>query len=418
MGDEKMNRLVSRNLLFLLALLVSTSLAMATDSAAQRIELTFFWSSECPHCHEALPFLQKLAREDTSLTIQSYNLNEDPQYFELYREMAARFGQEPMAVPAFFVGNEMIVGYDNEKGKGAEIVRAIRRARAGDGGEPSTGIFLDVPILGRLDAQRLSLPAITVLIGFLDAFNPCAFFALLFLLSLVGHARSRGKVLLIGGVFVATSGVVYFSFMAAWFNAFLVFGEMALLTRAAGVVAILVGVVQAKDFFWFRRGLSLSIPEGVKPGLFRRMRNLTAAASLPVLFGSTVFLALVASAYEILCTVGLPMVFTRVLTLHALSISVYYGYLLLYNFVYILPLLAIVITFAFTMSSRKLQEGEGRFLKLVSGMMMLALGTVLLLYPPWLTRPLVAIGLVAGSLAGAFVVASLGRALLRGRQKK
>ncbi|EFL50902.1 glutaredoxin [Solidesulfovibrio fructosivorans JJ]] len=416
MGDQKMKRLVSGRLLLLLALLVSTSLAMATKSAAQRIELTFFWSSECPHCHNALPFLEKLAREDTGLTIRSYNLNEDPQYFERYREMAAGFGQEPMAVPAFFVGNEMIVGYDNEAGKGAEIIRAIRRARGDDGEEPSTETFLDVPILGRLDAQRLSLPALTLLIGFLDAFNPCAFFVLLFLLSLVGHARSRGRILLIGGVFVATSGVVYFGFMAAWFNAFLLFGEMSMLTRAAGVLAIVVGAVHAKDYFWFRRGLSLSIPEGVKPGLFRRMRNLTAAASLPVLFGSTIFLALVASAYEILCTVGLPMVFTRVLTLHALSMTEYYGYLLLYNIVYVLPLLAIVLAFAFTMTSRKLQEGEGRFLKLVSGMMMLALGTVLLVYPPWLTRPLVAIGLVAGSLAVAFVVASLGRAFLRWRQ--
>ncbi len=202
---------------------------------AHRID--FFWSSECPHCHNARPFQEKLAREDTGLTIRSYNMHEDLQYFELYREMAAVFGQEPMAVPAFFVGKEMIVGYDNEQGKGAEIVRAIQRARGDDGGEPSTKTFLDVPILGRLDAQRLSLPALTLLIGFLDAFNPCAFFVLLFLLSLVGHARNRGRILLIGGVFVATSGIVYFGFMAAWFNAFLLFGEMSMLTRASVATA-------------------------------------------------------------------------------------------------------------------------------------------------------------------------------------
>ncbi len=89
------------------------------------------------------------------------------------------------------------------------------------------------------------------------------------------------------------------------------------------------------------------------------------------------------------------MVFTRLLTLHDLTSSSYYLYLVLYNVIYVIPLTVIVLIFAKTLGTRKLSEKEGRILKLVSGLMMFELGFLLLFAPNLLGNLLTAIGLIA-----------------------
>jgi hypothetical protein len=251
-----------------------------------------------------------------------------------------------------------------------------------------------VPLVAGFDLAQLSLPAVTVLLAAMDAFNPCAFFVLMFLLSLLTHEHSRGRMLIVGGVFVLCSGLVYFALMAAWLNVFLIGGELRVVTLAAGVLAIAMAALNLKDYLWFRRGMSLSIPDSAKPRLFERMRRLLKARSLPAMLLGTVTLALAANSYELLCTAGFPVIYTRLLTLQDLPGPAHYAYLALYNLVYVLPLLTIVLLYVRTLGSRKLSEAEGRILKLVSGLMMLGLGTALLLAPGYLSRPEVAIGLV------------------------
>ena len=152
----------------------------------------------------------------------------------------------------------------------------------------------------------MPLLTLTVILGALDSFNPCAFFVLFSLLGILVHARSRTRMLFIGGVFVLFSGIVYFVFMAAWLNVFLYIGQMQAITTAAGVVALCVAGINIKDFFLFKRGISLTIPESKKPGLFGRMRGLLHETSIPAMFLGTVVLALAANTYELLCTAGFP----------------------------------------------------------------------------------------------------------------
>jgi uncharacterized membrane protein HdeD (DUF308 family) len=129
------------------------------------------------------------------------------------------------------------------------------------------------------------------------------------------------------------------------------------------------------------------------------MGKLVGAANLPGMLAATVALALAANAYELLCTAGFPMVFTRLLTLAELSTPAYYGYLAVYNAVYVLPMLAIVAAFVVTLGARKLKDDEARILKLLSGIMMLGLGLILLLSPEALSNPLTALALIAAALA-------------------
>ena len=251
---------------------------------------------------------------------------------------------------------------------------------------PPPPAFSWLPSMGEGDLEQWSLPLVAITLGALDSLNPCAFFVLLFLLSLLVHARSRARMLLIGGVFVGISGLVYFLFMAAWLNLFLFVGQVFWITTGAGLLALVMGLINIKEFFYFQRGVSLTIPDHAKPGLFKRMRHLVGAPTLPSMLAGTVVLGILANAYELLCTAGFPMVFSRILTLRELSPGGYYSYIALYCLVYVLPLFLIVTVFAMTLGQRKLSADEGRLLKLMSGLMMAALGTLLVLAPARLNQ--------------------------------
>jgi hypothetical protein len=217
--------------------------------------------------------------------------------------------------------------------------------------------------------------------------------------------NNRRRVALIAGTFVFVSGAVYYAFMAAWLNLFLATGGIDLVTTLAGVVALGIGALNVKDYLAIRRGPSLSIPERVKPSLYQRVRNLVQAAGYPSLLAGTVLLAIAANSYELLCTAGLPMVFTRILTLQELPVWQYYVYLGFYNAVYVTPLLIIVIVFAVTLNTHRLSEQEGRVLKLFSGVMMATMGLVLLLAPAVLSSVRGTAGLLAALLLAGLICA-------------
>ena len=384
-----------------------------TEPAASgvQVHLYLFWSKNCPHCLEARPRLLDLAARNAWVRLQDFELSEHRGNVERFVALAKQVGGEARAVPTLIYCGRMEVGLDSSDADRAKLLGRLQACRALHGTAADSGTAsLRLPLLGEIDPARLSLPLLTVLIAGMDAFNPCAFFVLLFLLSLLVHQSDRWRMALIGGVFVAFSGLMYFAFMAAWLNLFLVLGSLPWVTGAAGLLALLMGAVNVKDFVRFRQGLSLSISDSGKATIFQRARRLLTAESLPAMLVATVVLAVSANFYELLCTAGFPMVFTRLLTLQDGGAAQHYVYLALYNVIYVLPLLAIVIAFVRTMGARKLSEREGRLLKLLSGLMMLGLGALLLVAPEKLGNielalgiPLVAIGItwIAGRVSRA-----------------
>ncbi|MFP5410919.1 MAG: hypothetical protein ACLGG6_08080 [Gammaproteobacteria bacterium] len=127
------------------------------------------------------------------------------------------------------------------------------------------------------------------------------------------------------------------------------------------------------------------------------------------MLAATALLAVAVNFYELLCTAGFPMVYTRLLTLQDLGPAEHYLYLGLYNLVYVIPLAVIVGLFAFTLGARKLSEREGRLLKLLSGLMMLQLGALLVLAPNALNHLGVALVMIAVAVGMTWAAARLTR---------
>ena len=240
---------------------------------------------------------------------------------------------------------------------------------------------IEVPWFGRLSVSQLGLPIFTLLIGLIDGFNPCAMWVLVFLLSVLVNIKERTKILAVAGTFVVVSGLAYFCFMTAWFNVFQMIGWLRPVQIGLGVVGIIVGMINVKDFLAFHKGVTLSIPESAKPLIYRRVRGIVSANQLSVAIAGAIVLAVVVNIVELLCTAGLPAMYTQVLSMQNLSAVANYGYLALYIVAYMFDDTLLVLIVVTTLSHRRLQEGEGRWLKLLSGVVILLLGVVMIFWP-------------------------------------
>jgi glutaredoxin len=375
-------------LLLLMLLSIGYGGPASAATVASPAELEVFVRPGCPYCEEAKRFLTDLQRQRPRLRVRLRDISQNAEALQELSELAHRSGIRPVGVPAFYIRGHLIIGFLSAETTGKEIEALLDRPAAFS--EPdsidhsSPPEIVDVPLLGRISSRGLGLPLFTIVLGLLDGFNPCAMWVLLFLLSMLVHLRDRKKMFLIGGTFVVVSGLVYFAFMAAWLNLFFLIGASHLTQLLLGAVAAMIGILNLKDFFAFGRGPSVRIPEAAKPKVYEQVRRVLRAENLVGALVAVVVLAMLVNTVELLCTAGLPAVYTRVLTSYALPGWQYYGYLFLYNLAYLADDSLMLAVAVVTLSREKLQERGARFLKLTSGVVMLALGLILILRPEWL----------------------------------
>lgn len=374
--------------LCLCAVIPRATAQLGVDKGQERPTLEVFVREGCPHCTEAKTFLHEFSKQRPWLKIILRPVDEDPAAREALMEISRQAGLWPPGVPAFVYQKRILVGFSNSQQSGPELAAFI-----GENPDPTASESKDAAltsgsvhagIFGTLSIARLGLPLFTLAVGLLDGINPCAMWVLLFLLSLLVHLHDRRRMLLIAGTFVMVSAMLYYAFMAAWLNIFMAVGLSAAVRLGLALLALFIAAINIKDFFVFKAGLSLSIPESAKFRLYARIREVVQARSLALALMGCAVLAVVVNFIELLCTAGLPAMYTAVLAEQPLSPAAHYGYLGLYMLGYIADDSIMVGTAVIALSSQKLTENTGRWLKLVSGLVMLVLGMIMLMRPDWL----------------------------------
>lgn len=356
-----------------------TALAQSGDSDGQVI--TFFWGNGCPHCAAAEPFLKDLAARYDNVEIRDYEVwyNEDNQ--KLYAKMAEEYKlpEEGRGVPLIIIGDRYWMGYSDEIG--AEIEAYIQANQAGTVAEDST-TTLNIPLLGKIDLAGKSTIVTTALIAFVDGFNPCSIWVLTMLLALTLHTGSRQKVVIIGLIFLTVTAAIYGLFITGLFVTFKVASFVKWIQVLVALIALFFALVNIKDYFWYKEGLSFTIADDKKPGIFQRMRKLLDAShNFWTLAVATVVMSAGVSLVEFSCTVGLPMMWANILNVQQVGMATFVILLLLYLVIYQLDELAIFFTAVYTLKASKMEEKHGRILKLISGVLMFILAVVMLIDP-------------------------------------
>ena len=399
-------RLFSAQCIFMLAqatfFALAAGAACAADIETLPADIEVFVREGCPHCASAEKFLATLKQQNPELRIVIRDVQKDPAALQRLKNIAEKHAGVSARVPAFAVGGQLIVGFSAEANTEQLIRESLHGSRraitrpdkfaancaaeeslsCGPGeadSSPQQELFAFNFLGYRVSPEQLGLPLFTLAIGLLDGFNPCSMWVLLLMISLLGSMHNRPRMLLMLGTFVAVQGIAYFVFMAAWLNLFLLVGLSRISEIIIAVVALLAGAINLKDFMRYGRGITLSIPAAAKPGIYARMRNIIVARSLFAAVSGVIVLAILVQIVELMCTSGLPALYTRILTMQALDKPSYYGYLALYDLAYMLDDVIVLSIGVLTLSQRRLQEREGRWLKLVSGLVMVGLGLYLLI---------------------------------------
>ncbi len=414
-----------RGLLILLAVLFAL-LAMALPARGEDpVTLLYFGADGCPYCAQMEVFLGDLEeRFGDELVIERHEVSGDPAARDRWvNEMAAR-GQEARGVPTAILEDTVWVGFDASIGARVEAAVAEEiEARAPPPSPPSDDVpdeaaddpprevagdesVVDVPFLGEVDVAARSAVAATALIAFIDGFNPCSLWVLAVLLAMVLNAgATRGRVALIGGVFLTVTGLIYGAFIAGVFTVLGFIEHLGAIRVGVAAIALFVGAVNVKDYLAYKKGLSFTIPDRFKPRIYRGGRSVRAAdRSLPAVVGITVAMAAGIALVELPCTAGFPVIWSGIMHTQGIEGTTFVGLLGLYLLIYVGLEVALFVAVLITLKIGRFEEHYGRMLKLLGGMVMLALGGVLLFAPELMENLVGATLVIVSAVVLAFLI--------------
>lgn len=367
-----------------------------------QVRLYIFHMETCPHCREELKYLDELKKKYPNFEVHEFEISKNFANQNLFQQILEK---EKLSgnVPTNVIGDKVIVGFDNKEGKGKEIEDRIIECstktcsswlddtlKLGALGQKEIATNQltpanDQPSTSQSDLNRVSFNflgkrinlrndtsvyIIGTVLGLADGINPCMFSVLIFLLSYLMAIGSKKKALKAGLVFTLTTFIVYFLFMYGILKVVAVLKIASSLRMIVSIIALVIGGIMIKDFFYYGKGISLEISTRFKPTI----ENLIKKGTIP----SAIILALFSSIVELPCTSGLPLAYVTILAQRSLNP---FGYLVLYNLFFVLPL-GVIIVGVFK-AWTKVDEMETwrqksrKYMRLVAGILLVLLALAL-----------------------------------------
>ncbi len=355
--------------------------SQGTSTTDEGFEVYFFHIPGCSHCEEQEPFNGKLANTYPSISIIEHDATTPAGSARLSEKLEELGVKDEPVFPITIFGNQVFGGWDSEETTGRAIEEALQQCLAGNcpppaGEEPGDGIVL--PIIGEIVPADYSLPALAVILGLVDGFNPCAMWVLVYLIALIATLRDRKRIWLIVGSFVLASGVLYFLFMTLWLKAFLLIGYVKPVTTVIGLVALGGGILQIRGFIETKGAIVCEVTgeESRKKTMTRIQKIVSSPLTLGTIAG-IIALAFLVNSIEFVCSAAVPAIFTHVLSLASLTTFQYYGYILLYVAAFMLDDLIIFGSAAIAMTSG-LGDRYAKYFRPVGAAILIILGLLLL----------------------------------------
>ncbi len=383
---------------------------------AESVCLHFFYREDCNQCQNIEGFLSNLEKE--------YNININRHDVEkqagLYEDFKENYGVGGGAYPIVFIGERYFIGESAIRDHlESEIVlcqeeNCVCPAKNIQGYTPSLPksgdvtaeeeYKINIPLIGQVNVSNMPLFAMTLLVAFVDGFNPCSLWVITFLLGIVVHSGSRKKTFAVGLTFISIATLVYALFILGLFNTFTVIGYMNWIKLAVATVAFIFGAVNIKDYFWYKKGISFTIPDRFKPQIFKNIRGIMKKESIIAMILATIVMAFGVTFVELICTAGFPVIWTSILAEQGVSKSLFALLFGLYMLIYFIDEFVVFAGVVFTLKASKFEETQGRMLKLIGGIIMLTLSGVWLVKPELMNRISGMFYVFGGAIAAALII--------------
>jgi len=366
--------------LFLLPLFFWISVVSATEI---HTDLHIFWAKGCLHCEKALEFLAPLPQTYPGLVIHQHEVSNNQANLDLLISIATAHDIKEVGVPFLALGDEVFVGFGESSGPMLRSrIEACRQQQCQTRLESPAKPERQSDQSG-LNPHNLSLPILTMTLAAADGFNPCAMWVLVFLIGLLLGMESRPRRWLLGGTFIAASALVYFLIMAAWLNTLLLIGAALWLRVGIALVALATGVWSIKAFLQKEAVCTVSAAPA-RRAVLEKLKKLAQSSSLPLALAGITLLAFAVNVVELLCSAGIPAVYTQYLALQQLPSWQHYAYLGFYILIFMADDLLIFFDAMLALEITGLGQRYNRWSKLIGGLVLLVIGTLMLLKPEWL----------------------------------
>ncbi len=316
-----------------------SSLAWQNDG-----RLHVFFLPDCPHCHDAIAFLKE--QPDVDFVLHDVSTSASLALLTMVADQHSIPAGE-LGVPLFVRGSRYLIGFGSADTTGRELLALAADATLSPRADAKAS-RVRLPLLGEIDASHYSLLALTALMGLSDGFNPCAIWVLVYLISLIAGLQDQRKIWSLVGTFLLASAVLYFLFMAAWLNVFLIVGYVRPLTQLVALTAIGFGTDHLFELALKRGVIACEIGDAdQRSRTMQWVREVVAAPVGLVSLALVIGLAFTVNAIEFVCSAALPAVYTHMLALTDLSTGQHYAYMALYVTFFMLDDLVIFGSAAF-----------------------------------------------------------------------
>jgi thiol-disulfide isomerase/thioredoxin len=356
------------------------------------VNVYFFYLPTCPHCNEQKPIMYELEQEYPNVSFKYIDASVS-EGIQLFYQMARDYNlsTENLKVPTTFFRYNVLVGFHDKTELKEALDECIEMClgegviSANETQEETTFPLLDefeLPFLGKVNLMEYSLPMLAIVLGLVDGFNPCAMWVLVYLIGIILDLKDRRRIWLLVGTFVFASGVLYFLFMTAWLNAFLILGYVRQVTIIIGLFAIGSGILSLKEYLTTKGALVCKVGDvDSKKKTMIQIRELVSSPLTVTTLIGIIALAFVVNSVEFACSSAIPAIFTQILAISNLSGLEYYLYILLYDLFFMLDDLIIFSLAAFAVTGTAVGNKYAKYCKAIGGVLMLLMGILLLFFP-------------------------------------
>ena len=368
------------------------------------LRVYLFHQESCPHCKKEIQYLEELKNEYSNLDVVTYEVSQNVMNYNFMNRVIDKTGIVTNGqVPFTIIGTDYYIGFEDHVKKSIKdsIDKFLNDKNSIDviakvkNGEDVSNIKYNVdpkstkviPILGEIDAKKVSLPLVAIVIGAVDGFNPCAMWVLLFLIGMLFHMKDKKKMWILGITFLLTSAVMYLLIMAAWLKVALSFMTVVWLRIFIAIVALVAGLVNLNSYIKEKKrkddGCEI-VDEKKRKKMFTKIKKITSEKKFILAKFGIIALAISVNLVELACSAGLPLIFTQILALNDLSTFEYVTYMLIYILFFLIDDIVVFVIAMLTLNIKGISSKYGKYSHLIGGIIMILIGILMIFKPEWL----------------------------------
>lgn len=395
-------------------------------NANEKVNVYLFYGDGCPHCSALEEYLDENYSNDKDVKVYKYEVWNDVTNQELWKKVEDVTGEEAKGVPYFVIGKEVMQGYSAGDVWEKKVDKAIEEAKKinyndnvgitlgvvegkiikdddisksnydpdkkeadisdyyNSDSDSDANTKLNIPLIGTISLKDMSIPVIAILIGLVDGFNPCAMWVLIFLITMLFDYPSRKKMWILGCTFLFTSAFIYFLFMISFLKVATFINSINVLKLLIAVFALVFGGFNIYRYFKTKDVGCDVVDKNKRRKIINRIKNILSSKSFAFAIGGIILLAISVNLIELLCSMGLPVMFTEILAYNNITGVKNILYIILYIIFFLIDDLIVFFIAMKTLKITAISNKYSKYSHLVGGLIMIAIGLLMILKPEWL----------------------------------